>query len=122
MMMLDLTDYPQSFVDKFARGNALFMNTYLYLAANDYFRNIKFDYGIIPTMKYNEAQDNYRSMAEGAYFGVPVTNMENECTGTIIEALAAEGYRQIYPAYFEVVLKEKYLRDDDSKRMLDIIT
>jgi hypothetical protein len=120
-LMYSLDNYPNSFVDKFTSGNLLLMNCYLYLSANNYFRNADFDYGILPLPKYDEAQENYRSFAEGAYVGVPVTNKEYERTGIIMEALAAEGYKQIYPAYVELALKEKYLRDAESKEMLDII-
>ena len=35
--------------------------------------------------------------------------------------MAAETYRTVTPAYFEIALKTKYSRDDDTSRMLDII-
>ena len=41
--------------------------------------------------------------------------------GAVTEALAAEGYRSVTPAYFEIALKNKYTRDDESSQMLDIL-
>ena len=39
----------------------------------------------------------------------------------ILEALACESYKSVVPAYYEIALKTKYTRDEDSARMLDII-
>ena len=52
---------------------------------------------------------------------VPVTNTDPERTSIILEALCAEGYREVIPAYYEVACQGKYSRDDISAAMLDII-
>ena len=52
---------------------------------------------------------------------IPVYNNNLEMTGKIIEGLAAESYKQLVPAYYEVALKTKYSRDEESVRMLDLI-
>ena len=41
-------------------------------------------------------------------------------TSAVMEALAAESYRYVTPAYYDVVLNGKYLRDADSSEMLEI--
>ena len=41
--------------------------------------------------------------------------------GMITEALAAESYRVLMPAYYEVVLKTRYVSDSQSSRMIDIM-
>ena len=38
----------------------------------------------------------------------------------VMEALAAESYRYVTPAYYDVVLNGKYLRDADSSEMLEL--
>ena len=38
-----------------------------------------------------------------------------------MEALAAEGYKQVRPAIYEVALKSKYTRDEVSYEMIDIV-
>ena len=48
-----------------------------------------------------------------------ITNLER--TGIIIEALSAESMYLLTPAYYEISLKTKYARDDESQEMLDII-
>ncbi|MBO5274483.1 MAG: hypothetical protein J6I45_07715 [Clostridia bacterium] len=42
-------------------------------------------------------------------------------TGLLIEAMSAEGYRKVTPAYFETTLKTKLTSDPDGVEMLDII-
>ena len=42
-------------------------------------------------------------------------------TGAVIEALAYYGKKEITPAYYEVNLKGKYFRDEESAEMLDLI-
>ena len=39
----------------------------------------------------------------------------------MLEELAFQGYNDLLPAYYNVVLKEKYVRDDVSAQMIDII-
>ena len=71
--------------------------------------------------EYRFADDTYR--VAGSLFKVPL-NMyyyDLERTGAIIEALSAEGYYTLKPAYYETVLKGKSVRDDESSEMLDII-
>jgi len=41
--------------------------------------------------------------------------------GTVIEAMAAESMYTMTPAYYEISLTQKYMRDEDSVEMLDII-
>ena len=38
-----------------------------------------------------------------------------------MEALCAESYRKVTPAYYEIALKLKYSRDEETSQMLDII-
>ena len=52
---------------------------------------------------------------------IPKSASDLERTGAIIEALSAEGYYTLKPAYYETVLKGKSVRDDESSEMLDII-
>ena len=39
----------------------------------------------------------------------------------ITEALCAESYKKVVPAYYETALKTKYTRDDESIAMIDMI-
>lgn len=90
-----------------------------------YYRETEVDYGIVPFPKFDENQESYRifyGANSSNMFGIPVTLTDTERTGIIVEALAAESYKQLQPAYYEVALKAKYLRDEDSVAMLDLVT
>lgn len=88
-----------------------------------YFRDMKTDYGILPMPKKDEAQENYYSGSRSTHniFAMPVTTNNAEYAAMFMEALSADKYQRALPAYFEVALKTKYSRDDDSARMYDII-
>jgi len=93
--------------------------------AGGLYRESDVDYGIVPFPKYDEAQENYRLFfnANGAsMFAVPKFASNPERTGIILEALSAEGYKQVIPVYYEKALKAKYLQDEESTRILDLIT
>lgn len=87
------------------------------------FRAMETDFGILPYPKYDEAQKEYKTLsrAGSAAFAIPVTVKDREFAEIILEALCAESYRKVIPAYYDVALKYKYARDDDSSEMLDII-
>ena len=102
-------------------GNLLFY-TGLFQNANAY-REVEFDFGIIPYPKYDEAQSQYYTMSDGAHgvMTVPVTLQNTEYASIIIEALNAETYKQVVPAYYDVSLKVKAARDDESVKALDLL-
>lgn len=108
----------------FMENRAMFYFSFLKDAAM-YLRDTDVEYGILPFPKYDEQQKNYRvfyGTNSSNMFAVPVTTEDATRTGIIIEALSAEGYRTLIPAYYNTSLKDKYLRDEESVRILDIIT
>jgi hypothetical protein len=46
---------------------------------------------------------------------------DTERIGVIVEALCAESYKKVVPAYYDVALKFKGTRDQESIAMLDMI-
>lgn len=87
-------------------------------------RSMETDFGILPTPKYDEAQEEYISFVSQHITGlmsIPNTASDLARTGVILEALAAESYYTLTPAYYDVTLKSKASRDDESAEMLDII-
>ncbi|MCI8387489.1 MAG: hypothetical protein HFE63_03360 [Clostridiales bacterium] len=87
----------------------------------NYFREKTNEYGILPYPKLDESQDDYYTMVDGYHsaLGVPKTIDDPEFVGIITEALNAETYKSVYPAYYEVALKTKYTYDDESVAILD---
>ena len=108
--------------DMFANNQALFAFGRLKDAPNKYVAS-NVEYGIVPLPKYDENQANYRVFSVDEFFMIPtIAHGEAlERTAIILEALSAEGYKQIIPAYYEIALKNKYLQDDESVRVLDLI-
>jgi len=88
-------------------------------------REMESDYGILVYPKYDEYQEKYQTCAHDNYslFCVPITvpGSSLEMIGAVTEALAAESYRNVTPAYFDVVLKGKLARDPESGLMLDLL-
>lgn len=106
----------------FANGNALFTSTTFYTLFDSYYREIEFDYGIIPYPKYDEAQETYYSRVEGGNLCfVPVTCADPDFAGAMMEALACEFKNTVLPAYYEMGLKVKYSRDEQSGQVLDLV-
>ncbi len=113
-------DVPSDNVTIFSEGRALFMDVSLYHI--EALRAMEADFGIIPYPKYDEAQKEYYSRV--SYYWatiVPTTNSHLDMTGTILEALNCESANTVIPAYYEIALKTKVSRDEESSDMLDLI-
>ncbi len=105
----------------FTSDRALFMSGYLGNAS--ILRNMDTDFGIIPYPMYDEEQDGYRTTAHNSVSMMcfPVTVKDLEMSAIITEALCAESYRNVIPQYYDLVLKAKGARDDESGEMIDLI-
>ena len=93
------------------------------LSGVNYLRDMENDFGIIPMPKLDENQPEYNVFTHDgcSAFSIPITcGVMNE-TAALLEALSAESYRTVTPAYFETALKGKYSRDSETGHMLDII-
>ncbi|MBQ7897337.1 MAG: hypothetical protein IJ323_02825 [Clostridia bacterium] len=86
-------------------------------------RNFEDEYGLLPLPKWDENQQNYYTMTAGEHsvMAVPKTCKDTEFVGTCIEVLSAENYKKVIPTLYETALKTRYLRDNESKEVLDII-
>ena len=86
-------------------------------------RNFEDEYGILPYPKWDEYQKNYYSHVYGEHTVscVPKTAKDLEFIGVCAEALAYESWKTITPTIYETALKTRYLRDSESKVVLDII-
>ena len=86
-------------------------------------REAEFEFGILPYPKFTEDQDGYHSRVEGGckIAVIPVTNKNPENAGALLEAMACYGFNEIIPNYYEIALKRKNSRDEQSAEMLDLI-
>ena len=113
----------------FKAGEALFITGFLYnttgASNNDTvgsLRDMEDDFGILPLPKVDESQEKYISVLKDSanIYGLPLTVSEQgrDAALAVLEAAAAEGYNTITPIYYEDALKNKYIRDE---RSIDII-
>ena len=109
-------------VNMFSNDQALFFMQLLDLVT--YFRDMKTDFGILPFPKLDDAQEEYFETIgswHSVFLCAPTAQEDAERTGIILESMAAESLNFVTPAYYEKTLVGKYVRDDESSEMLDII-
>ena len=107
--------------DSFLTGGALFCAGLLRSAEG--FRDMEDDFGFLPSPKLDETQEHYRNLVGDCnlFTVVPVTTAKAEMAGAVLEALNAQTYRTVLPAWYEVTLKCKYSRDLISSDIIDLI-
>ena len=110
----------------FYDGRAAMRNASVGFAEAGDTRNMEDDYGFLPMAKASEEQSEYYSLDQDQFivYGVPLTVPEDrtESMGIFIEAFASESYATVRPAYYEIALTQKYMNDEESIMMLDIVT
>lgn len=106
----------------FSDGRALF--NFAGMNRVTLFRSMDTDFGILPVPKGSEEQQDYHCAVScwcASSIMIPKTVTDTERTGIIIEALSAESLYTLKPAYYDIALKTKYSRDEQSSDMLDLI-
>ena len=93
------------------------------LQSAEYLRDMKSDYGVIPTPKLDEAQEQYYSYVFEVmrFMALPYNCKKSEAVCAMLEEMAFEGYQNVSPVYYETVIKNKYTRDDVSSQMIDLV-
>lgn len=110
---------------QFYTGNALFFVSTINKVNSDEMREADISYGILPMPKYDVNQENYATTINPYSF--MCVSIISECEDTdfvtfALEALAYSSSKLVTPEYYERTLKNKrFLDDDDSPEMLDII-
>lgn len=110
-------------IDHFSAGKSLFLCEVLGHAK--VLRSMDNDFGILPVPKYTENTDGYTTfIARSAQvLMVPISAGSEALHRTIVtvDNLSAESYRSVRPAYYNVQLNGKTVRDEESRDMLEII-
>lgn len=119
------TNYTENGTDlhtKFASGTALFINT-ASIGDFDVFRDMADDIGLVPYPKLDENQKEYITVIhDTAEVGaIPTTCQNIDFASAVIQALCEETYKTVIPAYYETALKIKYVRDDYTAQMIDLV-
>ncbi|MCD7776270.1 MAG: hypothetical protein LUH54_02735 [Firmicutes bacterium] len=103
------------------QGQTLFATEVVAHAMN--YRDSEYDFGIVPYPKYSADQERYYSYVAvwACVCSFPLTTSNFERTSVITEALAYYGQEYLMPAYYETQLQSRFIRDEESADMLDII-
>ena len=115
------SDY-QKAADAFVGGRAMFYSEVLQCVTR--MRESNTDFGLLPWPKYDEGQDNYYSFmvaAAGHAVALPATLKDTHMTSIVLDAMAAKSMDTLTVAYYDKALTQKYMRDETSIRMLDMI-
>lgn len=110
----------------FADGYSAMSNARLYMVERATLRDMKDDYGILPMPKCDENQSSYYTLAQDQFlvYGIPmcadVSRLDD--IALFLEAYASESYVTVKPAYYETALTVKYMNDEESVQVLDIVT
>ncbi len=105
----------------FTAGNMLFCHYWLYYGQTN-FSKVMDNYGIVPMPKFDTDQEDYCTPVQGGMhmYAIPI-DVDAEEDSMLTEAFAAESYRVLLPAYYEVVLKTRYAPDAYTSQMIDIM-
>lgn len=107
----------------FPEGRILFLGSMLGIIGT--FRDMDYEFGVIPMPKLDEQQKYYREYVSNGWstaYGVPMTNIsEAETIGTVLEVLCGLSTDTLRSALYDILFAAKFVRDTESVQMLDII-
>ncbi|HPT85757.1 MAG TPA: hypothetical protein PK778_07150 [Bacillota bacterium] len=106
---------------RFGNGGTLFLiNRFI---SCTHLRDSKEEYGIIPFPKYGESQKEYGALVHDSsnIYCIPVTCRSFDEASATLEAMCAQNYRTVIPAFYEMALKVKYTRDNTAGIIIDLI-
>ena len=87
----------------------------------NFLREINFEFGILPTPKLDETQEDYYTFCGAGIIGLPVNATNPDRSAIVMEALQYYSYEIVRPAFFNIVLENKALRDKGSLEMMTIL-
>ncbi len=109
---------------KFAEEETLFTTLLLNHMSSKAIRDMKSDYGVLPTPMFDETQSGYYTQSEGTFkvWAIPSTTIETELASAVLEYLSYYSDKYVAPTYYDDLLNGQYTRDLDTSEMLDTIT
>lgn len=109
--------------EMFVNGNGLFYNTTSSSISILKRLDMNFDFGVLPTPKYDETQERYCNTVnryQSSVLGIPVCNSSNQdATYALMDALGYYG-ADVKKAYYEETLQLQALAGEDAE-MLDLV-
>ena len=110
----------------FTEGRAMFDIDviYHYDSGNALMRNMKDEYGMIPVPKYDTAQKEYYSGVQDSHNVMAIIDHPTQnyaALSAMLELINKRTYESVRPYYFEKMVKTKYLKDEKSGQVFDMI-
>ncbi len=106
----------------FEQGRGLFFGEVMQCITR--MRDSETDFGVIPWPKLDENQSEYYNMMHYSVsrgVAIPITRADIDMAGAVVEYMAGTSMYTLTPAYYDICLTSKYMRDEESSEMLDII-
>ncbi len=107
----------------FGENHALFMGEVMQCVTR--MRGYDVDFGVLPYPMFNEQQDSYYSMMHVTASSVSIPKSVNaqqiEMVSSMIEAMAYHSVDTLTEQYYEINLKTKGAKDEQSGPMIDMI-
>ena len=123
--MLERVNYREQndiILDTFKNSRALFL-VHCLQTPQVSLRDMEDDYGILPMPKWDEQQETYVSYINAwgsGFVGIPA-NADIEKSAFLTEAMAYAGHEMLRQPVYDITLKAKGARDEESERIIDII-
>jgi hypothetical protein len=112
----------------FNTGKAMFMEDRLLflpgsLGNSQDLREMEGAWGILPPPMLDETQTDYNTHSADTFsvFLIPGHASDAEFCGTVVDAMGAESKFSVVPTFYDVVLKGRTTKDEESVLMIDII-
>ena len=124
MSSMGATDIWKASLDVFGEGRALFRTTAFSAIKKLRAYEEGVEFGIVPMPKLNAEQEKYYTpcSAHMAYAVViPNCVEDEEFSAYMTELVCCEAKNYVTDAYYEVTLKKRDSKDDETERMLDLI-
>ena len=108
----------------FAGNRALFIQTLAQTIEG--LRGADIDFGILPMPRLDETQKEWAHALDRTFaqaIGIPNVHsgVALDRIGFMLEAISAESRYTVIPAYYDIQLQGKFVRDEESREMLGII-
>lgn len=117
----DFDEEAGGYVYIFSVGRSLFLTGEIKAAQE--LRDMNDTFGILPYPKYDETQEDYYHsfVSQCFYYTIPVTNSHLMETAIISDYTSYMSYTNVLPVYYDNVVEQKGLRNQESIEMLDIV-
>ena len=104
----------------FKSGNVLFFNQTLGHLSG--LTDMTYDYGVLPTPKFDTQQESYYSHLHSCtIWSIPTDARDPEMAAAVLTSLGYDSNRLTLIPHYEDLLKTRYVKDSESGYMIDLV-